>query len=610
MVRTILGLFFISFFYSGEAQNNEIDSILSISLTFVKEDPLRSRDLLSKINLDGNISQTQQTAVLNNYALTFYYQQDYDSSVFYFKESLAIALEIADTTRVMARLKNIGLSLRKSGSLREALSYYLTALSYEFSTGYEYAALNNSIGTILHLLREHERAKEYYTNALNSYIVLNDSARISKVHNNLGITFFETGNHHKSVFYYLNSLKFNPDNDNALKNIGEYYAINEIYDSANYFLNKAWKIRSEKRDLVGMASVLNQYASISISKKEWKRAKSYLRESEKLLKQQSDGHKLLENKQMQKSIAVKLEEYKNALVIDQVIDSIRTSLFENERLSVNKALLQKSESENDRLITQKKLISAELQLEQQNSTIRLIILGTVVILTMLLAWYNIKSKKNREEIQKLNSELQNSNELTKLLASEISHKTKNSLQLLSSIIRLRSIRSNDKNVKLELTEIFGRVEAFISIHDKLLERNTNEVILSKKIGLSVYLKEVIDGVSILSKKGKIDLLCPNEIFIDMDKCLRIGLIVNEIGTNFIKYVLREDRCLNIEITQKEGIINLNISDNGQGFHSKTSNLQSFGQQLISSLIENLEGTYHIDNSRKGLAYIISIPANE
>lgn len=85
------------------------------------------------------------------------------------------------------------------------------------------------------------------------------------------------------------------------------------------------------------------------------------------------------------------------------------------------------------------------------------------------------------------------------------------------------------------------------------------------------------------------------IELDLDTAIPIGLIVNELLTNALKYAFPMDSTGRIEISMKEmdnNVLNLVVSDNGIG---KTTILPSnlgFGSQLILLLTKQLRGTVH------------------
>ena len=104
----------------------------------------------------------------------------------------------------------------------------------------------------------------------------------------------------------------------------------------------------------------------------------------------------------------------------------------------------------------------------------------------------------------------------------------------------------------------------------------------------------------------------DDIFMDIDRAMPCGMLVNETITNSFKYAFPkfDKGIIGVSIKKDASNINLNIWDNGVGLpgnvdFEKNSRL---GMQLIFLLTKQLNGTVTIDRE-KGTAYSINFTYN-
>lgn len=90
----------------------------------------------------------------------------------------------------------------------------------------------------------------------------------------------------------------------------------------------------------------------------------------------------------------------------------------------------------------------------------------------------------------------------------------------------------------------------------------------------------------------------DEIYLDIDKIVPLGLIVNELITNSLKHAFDpgRDGLVSLSLKSCDGSLVLTISDNGSGIPEDVDvfNTSSLGLQLIIALIEQLKGKLKID----------------
>ena len=196
----------------------------------------------------------------------------------------------------------------------------------------------------------------------------------------------------------------------------------------------------------------------------------------------------------------------------------------------------------------------------------------------------------------LNIDLENKNLLldkknaeNELLLKEIHHRVKNNLEVVSSLLALQSEKIDDLNTKEAITEGQNRVNSIGIVHQKLYQGTNLGTIEMKDYFVSL-------SESILysyGEKERINLkLIMEKLDLEIDTAIPLGLIINELMTNTIKYAFPKGEKGTIIIqleNQNNNILHLEFADNGIGKSDITQGT-GFGGQLISLLTHQLNGT--------------------
>ena len=175
-----------------------------------------------------------------------------------------------------------------------------------------------------------------------------------------------------------------------------------------------------------------------------------------------------------------------------------------------------------------------------------------------------------------------------VLLRELYHRTKNNMQVISSLLALKADLINEESAKNILNEMGARIRAIALIHQKLYQ--------SKNLS-RIDLKEYITDLATLltnsyrTTSGKISLILELEsVNVLIDTAIPCGLVINELITNSLKYAFPGDieGKITIKLHQsKDGVIVLEIADNGIGIQEDKDllNSGSLGIQLIKSITE-------------------------
>jgi len=311
-------------------------------------------------------------------------------------------------------------------------------------------------------------------------------------------------------------------------------------------------------------------------------------------KKSKAGYLFLKNRYASENMSMYLgEAYKqkgdlnnSLLYFQQYFD--QSLIFQKEK---NEGSLRENELQIN-LLTQEKKLS-----QKQNQQIIFII--ALFIIAVLLAWsywnYKLKQKSNKQ-LAILNNDLENKNSLldkknqeNEVLLKEIHHRVKNNLEMVSSLLTLQSEQIDDQNTKEAITEGKNRVNSIGIVHQKLYQ-GTNLGAVEMKDYLLSLSESILDS---FGADERIDLKINMEkLELDIDTAIPLGLIINELLTNTIKYAFPNSEkgviIINLE-KQNNNTLHLEVSDNGVG---KLGIIQGtgFGEQLISLLTHQLNGT--------------------
>lgn len=220
--------------------------------------------------------------------------------------------------------------------------------------------------------------------------------------------------------------------------------------------------------------------------------------------------------------------------------------------------------------------------QQSNQTLTSIITGLLLFL-LVLGVLAIRNNRRKNVL------LQHQNKEKEFLIKEIHHRVKNNLEVVSSLLSLQSSHIDDKKIKDNMHQIQNRIQSMSMIHQNLYQGKN-----LASIEMRNYFK--ILGDYVLHSYGagqRINMVYEmKEIELNVDIATPIGLIVNELITNSLKYAFPNNLNgrITIGLVQKPSHLELKVNDNGIGFNERNQAVGTgFGTQLIALLTKQLDG---------------------
>ena len=213
---------------------------------------------------------------------------------------------------------------------------------------------------------------------------------------------------------------------------------------------------------------------------------------------------------------------------------------------------------------------------------------------------------NIAEAKKVEQQIQASLNEKEILLSEIHHRVKNNLAVISGLLGLQSSYVEDEKAKELFEESRNRIHSMALIHDKLYHHET-----FAKIDFAEYIKDLVHQIKSSYNATETDIqftITCNDIFLDIKNAVPIGLILNELISNSCKhaFIERPNGEIKIVCTKMGDKFTMMVSDDGVGFdvlHSMEKPV-SLGLTLIKALADQIGGNVKT-TSEKGTSYFIS-----
>lgn len=213
-------------------------------------------------------------------------------------------------------------------------------------------------------------------------------------------------------------------------------------------------------------------------------------------------------------------------------------------------------------------------------------------------------QRKTRQLEETNKDLLTKNKEKEILIKEIHHRVKNNMQIIISLLNMQSNLSILPEQQLIYDDLKTRIRSMALIHERLyLEKEIS------KISIDEYSRELINDLILTYSHShqvqfKINM---QPLQMSIDNAIPFGLMLNELVTNSCKHAFKNKK-VTIEVSSKisGNMLHLFVKDDGQGFEFEKVQRTSFGLELISILVDQLNGSIH-HNGSDGSNYHIQIP---
>lgn len=194
-----------------------------------------------------------------------------------------------------------------------------------------------------------------------------------------------------------------------------------------------------------------------------------------------------------------------------------------------------------------------------------------------------------------------------MLLREVNHRVGNSLQIIASLLHLQAASSTVDDVKAALTNAMGRVAAVAQVHRRLYTSHD-----LKSVMLNQYLEALLEDLRRSAEGNRMSRLTLNAepIEIDPDRAVAIGIIVNELVMNAVKYAYPNGAGpIHVALARDGDDLELSIADDGVGLQAKPdARSTGMGQRIVGAMAGKLDADVTRDPAHPGTRMVLRFSA--
>jgi two-component sensor histidine kinase len=265
----------------------------------------------------------------------------------------------------------------------------------------------------------------------------------------------------------------------------------------------------------------------------------------------------------------------------------------NEMAAVHESAEKQKQIE--KLNVQNALSEAEVLHRRTERNYFIIASGLFLLLAVFAYAAFTLNKKKKEQITAQKQAIEKSLQEKEVLLREIHHRVKNNLQVVSSLLSLQSNYITDELALQAVKESRNRVQSMSLIHQNLYQEND-----LTGIEMQDYISKLCDNLfhSYNIQYNKIKLIKELQpLNLDVDIVVPLGLILNELITNSLKYAFADGRegAIKIILKEENSLLRLGVYDNGVGTQLKDGLKKeyAFGYKMINAFLQKLKGEMKI-----------------
>jgi chemotaxis protein methyltransferase CheR len=195
------------------------------------------------------------------------------------------------------------------------------------------------------------------------------------------------------------------------------------------------------------------------------------------------------------------------------------------------------------------------------------------------------------------------------LMQELVHRVKNNLQFIAAMVTIEARRHKSGEGKAALERVLHRIEALGALYSKLQIADTVEA-----IDAATYLEGLCRDLVASVQSGGTAISLKTDIEsapLPTDRAIPIGLIVNELVTNAIKYAFPPNTKGTVLVTFKRepGRLRLTVADDGRGVDPQRAD-SGLGGRLVEGFAQQLGGQLERESGSQGTTVRLILPAPE
>lgn len=558
----------------------------------------------------------------------YYFNSELDSALIYNEKANAY-LKDGELPFLKAKVLNSkGTILRKKGNVVLAISTMLESkdlmdhidtLSFTDAEKHQFKGqnlvLNNSLANFYNQMEDYDTALIYYDNAYEAAIKLKAIVNAGVIISNKGESLLNSGQIEEAIKASERGKELKIQGKahprliaNSDLNIGLAYSKSGEDIKAMKFLNIAHDYYLNNNLDGRLALALNYRGELFLKQEQYLEAKNDCEQSKKLAIEQSDLESYRNSCDCLYKAYKQLNLFEKSLENHELYLKTKDSLFSEKNIKKQTQLeMQYAFKEEQEL----QKLEAEKNEKQRKLYLGIAISGVLITSLLGFLYYKNRSKNKQLAIQK--QLLEKTVGEKNMLLKETHHRVKNSFQIVSGLLFLQSANMKDKAASKALKETQNRINSMAVLHQKLYKQDHTSGIDCKDY-ITALMTDIFSSYSIpnIDKKLTVD-----PIIMDIEVVTSLGLIINELVTNSLKYAFSDaqSHCY-IEISLKKcnGNVVLEVIDNGIGFSDENNEKDTLGLSLVKDLSEKISGKISFESLQnthpKGTKVVIVLNEND
>ena len=517
--------------------------------------------------------------------------------------------------------QRMGMVYSQQGEYPLALENLFKAIKIrqELNQKVEVSLLIENVGIVYFRQGDYKLALQYFEECYQSYQQQNNLAAASKILVNLGATYNRLKMYPQALEANLQSLTYFEKTNSltgmsiASNNVGNVYFELKKFDKAISYHEKSLALKQKMNDKRGIAVSMRNLAEAYLGLNNLAKAKEYIDGSLKIAEEIGSKEQIRDAYDLLAKMYERTKDYEAALRYEKKSAQAKDSLFSSEKtqqISKMRAIYETEKAEKETEIAK---IQAVLDLNKKDVAITLlnkdneikntqrnffvVVASSLLILSILVIYLYKQKQKSNDLLSGKNIIIEKSLHERETLLREIHHRVKNNLQIISSLLNLQSKNTSDAFTQGAIAESRNRVKSMSLIHEQLYQEDAMSGVEMKaymeRLAGSLTSSYGLDTERIAIRIEALPLL------LDVDTAIPMGLIMNELVSNAMKYAFPDGRQGTILISLKEMAeeLKFTISDTGVGMTPASTDGQSFGLSMVNSLMRKLKAEMNITSGQ-------------
>ncbi len=273
--------------------------------------------------------------------------------------------------------------------------------------------------------------------------------------------------------------------------------------------------------------------------------------------------------------------FKKIRIVDPDINAALSTLeAESESLSRNFSEVNKQSMEKSLSLLQQ---NVDTHIDKQLSAIQISNNATGLALIILVGLALYLYHRNDLYLR----QLQQAVEEKEYLIKEVHHRVKNNLAMIHSFLNLQAYKIENDSVVQDLK---NQIRAVSTVHEKLY--NDDNV---TAIHFPRYVRELVSEIFYSLSRSPVSLhIDMDDIYIDPDRAVPLGLILSELATNAVKHAFEQynENSFTVKLSEEKQKYTLTVKNSGRPFPEDVNlnTVSSLGLVLINNLVQQLHGS--------------------